>query len=505
MDSAAAAMELLRRRKARECLLEFSQQIVIPGAPMSDDPDEWQFKAIETRVAAHHRLLMETLQRISETPGGRAMVFMPPGSAKSTYTSVVFPAWAMGRKPGTQIILGSYATDLARKHGKRARQIVASPEYRSIFGEGLAPGSTAANEWALTNGSEYMSAGLLAGLTGNRADGLLIDDPTAGREEAESETMREKIKAAYDDDARSRIKPGGWRVIVATRWHEDDLPGSILPENWHGESGRILCRDGHYWEIICLPALADRSDDPLGRALGEGLWPEWFKPGHWEEFKFPPRSWLSLYQQKPTSDEGTFFKREWMKRYTDCPKHLSIYMSGDFAVTDSGGDYTELAVWGVDELDNVYALDWWYGQTSADVWVKALIDRAMRFKPLWFVGETGPIRRAIEPLLNKEMEARKHYVATEWLSGGDKAANARSFQGMCSVGKVHFPATEWAERAIDQMLRFPSGKHDDVVDTCGLFGRFIDRTWKAIVPKEPKPVTWDAPMTFKEFEPKRVA
>jgi hypothetical protein len=79
MDPAAAAMELLRRRKARECLLEFSQQIVIPGAPVSDDPDEWQFKAIETRVAAHHRLLMETLQRISETPGGRAMVFMPFG------------------------------------------------------------------------------------------------------------------------------------------------------------------------------------------------------------------------------------------------------------------------------------------------------------------------------------------------------------------------------------------------------------------------------------------
>jgi predicted phage terminase large subunit-like protein len=503
LDSASAATELLRRRSARGSLIEYSQSIMIPGAPVAGNDD--QFAPIETRVAVHHRLLMATLQRISETPGGRAMVFMPPGSAKSTYSSVVFPTWVMGRKPGTQIILGSYATDLARKHGKRARQVVSSPEFQNLFGTALAVGSSAADQWALANGSEYMAAGLLAGLTGNRADGLVIDDPVAGREEAESEAIRVKTLDAYRDDARTRLKPGGWRVIVATRWHQDDLAGSILPENWNGESGVIHCRDGHDWEVICLPAIADRSDDPLGRALGEGLWPEWFKPGHWEEFKFPPRSWLSLYQQKPTSEDGTYFKREWMRYYTECPAHLTVYMSGDFAVTDSGGDFTELAVWGVDSLGSIYVLDWWAGQTSADVWVKVLVEKAARFKPVWFIGEGGPIRRAIEPILNREMDEQRHWVACEWFSGGDKASNARSFQALCSVGKILFPRTEWAERVVDQMMRFPNGKHDDAVDTCGLFGRFIDRTWKATEPKKRKEVSWDQPMAYKDFEPRRNA
>lgn len=346
---------------------------------------------------------------------------------------------------------------------------------------------------------------LLAGLTGNRADGLLIDDPVAGREEAESPTVSDKIWDAYCDDARSRLKPNSWRVIVQTRWHENDLAGRILPEKWNGESGLIQCRDGHAWEIICLPAICDRSDDPLGRKIGEGLWPEWFPMSHWEEFKFPPRSWLSLYQQKPTAEEGTYFKREWFRYYTERPQHMTVYMSGDFAVTDGDGDYTELGVWGVDPLDNIYLLDWWHGQTSADVWVKALVNLARKWEPVWFIGETGPIRRAIEPILRKEMELQSHYFAMEWLSGGDKAANARPFQALCSVGKVHFPKTTDGARVIDQLLRFPAGKYDDAVDTCGLFGRFIDRTWKANAPKEQKPVTWDDPMLIKDVSPHRIA
>lgn len=498
-----AAVELVRRRRARVSLIEYSQYITIPGAPVSDDADEW-IKPVESRVAQHHRLLMTELQRTMETPGGRLMVFMPPGSAKSTYTTVVAPTWAMGCKPGTQIILGSYATDLARKHGKRARQIVSSKEFMSLFGTGLSAGSSAANEWALTNGSEYMSAGLQAGLTGNRADGLIIDDPVAGRQEAESEANRQSTWDAYNDDARTRLKPNGWRAIVQTRWHEQDLAGMILPENWAGESGAIACRDGHVWRVICLPAEADREDDPLGRKLGEGLWPEWFGKGHWDEFKFPPRSWLSLYQQKPTSDQGTFFKREWLDkaRYETKPERLSIYLSGDFAVTEGDGDFTEIAVWGVDEHEHIYALDWWSGQSSADAWINIILSYVQTYEPLFFIGETGPIRRAVEPFLMKEMLNRRIHVACEWLShaSATKEANARSFQALCSVGKVHFPRMAWAERCIDQLLKFPNGAHDDAVDACSLFGRFVAKTWGADPVPVKKVVDWSPSLVIRDFE-----
>ncbi len=505
-----AAQDLIRRKRGRESLIAFAEQIDIPGKPIVGQEDF--FGVIETPLVAHHRLLCTALQECIEKPGGRLMVLMPPGSAKSTYMSVVTPVWAMGRTTRYQVILTSYGDELAIKHAKRARQIVQSKRYQEIFGIDLASGQTAADQWRLTNESEYMASGILAGLTGNRGDLLLIDDPLRGREAAESQTQRDKTWDAYQDDARSRLKPGGSRVMTLTRWHEDDPAGRLLPKEWAGESGDILCSDGHVWRVICLPAIADRQDDPIGRKLGEGLWPEWFGQGHWEEFKFPPRSWLSLYQQKPTSEQGTFFKREWFEpqRYEMAPPHneLSIYLTGDFAVTESGGDFTELGVWGVDHQDNVYALDWWFGQNTADVWIRELLNRVERFKPLWFVGETGPIRRAVEPYLLKEMTDRRLFVACEWLPHGtaNKEANARSFQALASVGKVRFPRTAWAEHVIDQLLRFPSGRHDDAVDACSLFGRMLERTWSGPRPEPKKVVNWEAmnqvpAMTISHFEP----
>jgi predicted phage terminase large subunit-like protein len=507
LTRAEAAQQLLENRLARDSLIHFSQIVDIPGKPVSEDADEASFKPIEAPVAAHHRLLMETLQRISETPNGRAIVMMPPGSAKSTYTSVVFPAWFLGRAPNKQVILASYAMSLAKKMGRRTRQLVASPRYRQIFETTLAANQSAANEWALLNGSEYMAGGLLGAMTGNRADGLLIDDPMAGREEAESEVIRAKTWEAYQDDARTRLKPGGWRVIVTTRWHELDPVGQILPDAWAGESGPILCKDGHVWEVICLPAIADRSDDPLGRKIGEGLWPEWFKPGHWDEFKSSPRSWLSLYQQKPTAEQGSFYRAEWFQQgrfaLGQQPNSLSMYMSGDFAVSEEKGDFTELGVWGVDPQGDLWALDWWHGQTTPEAWINALLGKVAKWEPLWFIGEGGVIRRAVEPFLRRSMDDRRTYVATEWLpSTGDKPAMARSFQAMCAAGKVHIPRTEWGERLLDQLMRFPNGRYDDACDTCALMGRYIADAWKATPKAAPKSVNLLPSLVIADFEPK---
>lgn len=486
---------------AKESLTSFVNAIEVPGRPASDDPDEAYFLPIETTVAAHHRLLLAALERTVKRPSGRLMVFMPPGSAKSTYASVVFPAWWLGAVPGRQIILASYATDLAKKQGRRTRQIVGSKRYRQIFETELSAESAAANEWALTNGSEYMAGGLLSGLTGNRAGGVIIDDPVAGREEAESETMRRKSADAYQDDLLSRLKPHGWAVLIQTRWHEDDLAGSILPANWAGESGMIECRDGLVWEVLRLPAIADQEDDPLGRKMGEYLWPEWFPPSHWTVFRRNHRTWASLYQQLPTPEEGSYFKAEWFRRYTEVPDALNIYITGDFAITDDAdADYTEIAVWGVDTLGNIHAIDWWTGQKNPVEWIEALLSLIQRWKPAYFVGERANIEKTVLPFLIQRMRDTGIYCAVEFVASvGNKEAKARSFQGMQQIGQVYWPNTEWAERCIDQMLRFPAGKNDDVVDACSVLGRFLSQVWQA----SPKPRAaprledvWNQPLTM---------
>ncbi|NBB17718.1 hypothetical protein GVN21_20345, partial [Caulobacter sp. SLTY] len=189
---------------------------------------------------------------------------------------------------------------------------------------------------------------MLAGITGNRADLIVVDDPVKGRAEADSPLIRRRTREEFDDTVRTRLKAGGRIVLIQTRWHEDDLAGSLLPEGYDGRSGPVLCRDGEVWEVVCIPAMAERGDDPLGRMPGDWLWPEYWSEAHWRPYRLNPRTWNALYQQRPTAAEGSYFERGCFRRFgeRELPEALRYYGTSDYAVTDGGGDYTRLVVWG---------------------------------------------------------------------------------------------------------------------------------------------------------------
>ncbi len=411
------------------------------------------------------------------------MIFMPPGSAKSTYASVVFPTWYMGQHPGKNIIMTTYGSDLARKFGRKCRQVVKSKEFTELYETELSSDNSAVDDWSLGNASTYMCGGILSGITGNRADGLIIDDPLKGREEADSETIREKIKESWRDDLTTRVKPSGWIIIIQTRWHEDDLSGHILPEDYDGKSGWVKSKTDEDWYVLCLQAECERDDDPLGREIGEYLWTEWFPIKWWEQTKANQsipnrRGWNSLYQQRPSAEEGDFFQRDWFPRFKIGEEpDIAKYGAGDCAVTDNDGDFTEQAIGGFDKDEDLWLVDWWYGQKEMDVWIDEQQRLVKLHDPILWVAESGVIRRASEPYIKKAMRKGKYY-RLEWLpSNKDKSANARAFQALAHQGKVHIPYTPWGDRLLDQLCKFPAGKLDDAVDTCGLFGRILDQTY----------------------------
>ena len=384
-----AATELLIRRKARSSILDYAGAIQIPGAPATDDPDTEIFLPVEQRMAAHHRLILSTMDRVSKTPHGRVMFFMPPGSAKSSYASVVFPSAFMGREPNKKVILASYGDDLARKMGRRTRSIIKQARYKGIYNTTLTAESSAAQEFSLTNGSEYMSCGILGGITGNRANCLIIDDPVKGREQADSETIRDKTWDAYNDDLKTRLIPGGWIALIQTRWHENDLAGRILPETWKGESGPIMCRDGNIWEVVCLQARCEVLNDPLGRKFGEYLWPEWFDIKHWKQFESNPRTWSALYQQLPTAPAGMLFQAESML-IDGGPVQYPVHCDTVFAVIDTAfktgdkNDGTAVTYWARSKHVGIplILLDWDLVQIQGDLleeWIPSVLERINGF------------------------------------------------------------------------------------------------------------------------------
>jgi predicted phage terminase large subunit-like protein len=467
-----AAEVLLARRAARRDLEVFASRVPVPGSPLSDEDETARIPLIESQQAEHHRLILREMQRCMSTRHGRLMIMAPPGSAKSTYATVVAPSWYLGMERDRRVILASYGDTLARRHGRRTRQLLLSAESSSILQTTITPGSRAADEFSLTNGSEYIACGIMAGVTGNRAHGIVIDDPIKGREQADSQTVRDKTYEAYEDDLLTRLIPGGWVVIINTRWHENDVCGRILPADWSGESGDIVCRDGNTWRVLCLQAECQTASDPLGRQVGEMLWPEWFDAKHWEQFRLNRRTWSSLYQQRPAPDEGILFRKDDMVSYDAAPSGLRLIGGSDCAVTPDGGDWTELGVMGLGPGGERYLLDWWRGQVGPEIWIERKIDLMLRWKLLAWFEEKGPIARATEARLRQRMRERDVACRLEYLpSIGDKVVNAQAIIADAGMGLLFWPRAAWVPELQRQCLVFPAGSPDDGVDCLGQLGR----------------------------------
>jgi predicted phage terminase large subunit-like protein len=414
----------------------------------------------------------------------------------------------MGKFSSFPIILTGYADMICKKHGKRARQICQSKEYQAIFGTTISTETKAADLWQLENFSEYLSSGLQSGLTGNRCGGLIWDDPVKGRRAAESRAEQDATWDAYRDDARTRKIPSAWEVGIGTRWHQRDLHGRILPEEWAGQSGYMQGIDGNLWYVLCVPAEAEHESDPLGRQPGEMLWSDWFPDAYWEPLRLDARSWGSLYQQVPTPPEGDFIKQEWVRYYDVLPKHLKHYLSGDYAVTRAEDaddpDWSEIGDWAVDPEGYVYYVDGWEGRVSADVWIEHMLDMVDNYSPVAHIAGGGQIRRGIEPFIKKRMRDRKVFVNLVWYpETHGKEENARTFQALMAAGMVYWPrGNARAERIIRQLVGFPTLTHDDAFDMCAMLGRHLAKIWGGLRPKPPeeKPIITAPVITFQDLE-----
>jgi predicted phage terminase large subunit-like protein len=458
---AQAAKELLRRRSIRRSLIEFCR-----------------FVGFEP--AAHHKLLIDKLEKVSTGDIDRLAVFMPPGAAKSTYASILYAPWHFAQHPDHCLIAASHTAELAEKWGRRVRNLLA--EHSLILGVGLAPDSQAAGRWETDHGGEYFAAGIGGAIAGRRADLVVIDDPVRSREDADSETVRDKVWDWYKSDLYTRLKPGGRIVLIQTRWHEDDLAGRLLADMQAG---------GDQWDVISLPALAE-ADDPLGRAVGVPLWPEWEDLENLERKRraVGPRDWSALYQQRPAPEDGDYFKAEWLKPYVTAPDRstLRVYGGSDYAVTADGGDYTVHAVIGLDPEGRMYLLDLWRKQASSDVWIDAFCDLVREWKPIGWAEEHGQIKSGVGPFIDRRQRERKAYVFREQFpTRGDKAVRAQSIRGQMAQEGLYVPVNApWYPALRSELLSFPAGKHDDQVDALGLVGQLLAKMTSGVKPAEPE-------------------
>lgn len=445
ISPAAAAEELLFRRRARKSMVEYVRALDLGFEP-----------------ARHHRLIIEYLEAVERRDIPRIMLAMPPGSAKSTYGNVLFCPWYLGKNPTHNALSCSHSMSLAERFGRKSRNIFASSEHKRVFdGVTVSADSSAAGAWTTTKGGEFMAFGVTSGIAGSRGDIGIIDDPFPNRSAADSKTIRDAVWEWYKSDFLPRLKPNASQIVIMTRWHTDDLAGRLLKEMKEG---------GPEWTVVELQMECTQADDLLERKIGERLWPDWFTDEMVKTAKRDARNWASMYQQRPTIDGGNILKKSDWKLWTGRhpPECEYIVQSYDTAFSErdhKDASYSARTTWGVffdrDNRLSMMLIEAWHDRVDYPTLRKLAKESYLKYEPDCVLIEN----KASGQSLIQDMRSSGIPVI-KYQPDRDKVSRAYAVQAMLEGGQIYYPDRPWAHDVIDECAVFPNGENDDYVDTC---------------------------------------
>jgi predicted phage terminase large subunit-like protein len=296
-----------------------------------------------------HAVMADWCQRFYEGEVDKLIITLPPQHGKSEISSRIFPSWVFGKDPDTQLVLVSYAADLAKGFCLAVQRYMGTDEYKRLFPDTFLNTERLAKYRNYLCSSEYFdivghrgfmkTVGVSGGLTGNPVRVAIIDDPFKDSEEANSPVQREKVWDWYNNVLSTRLHNDSRQLMVMTRWHEDDLVGRILNS-----------KDSANWTVINIPAICEKDDDGdlhSGRKVGEALWPEEHSLENlYVKMNNDPHGFNCLYQGNPGSKEGRLYHD--FKTYIDKKEYGTYVRSGAYLdVADSGTDDTTLITYDI--------------------------------------------------------------------------------------------------------------------------------------------------------------
>jgi len=425
--------------------------------------------------ARHHRVVNRELTRLGRGEIDRLMLLMPPGSAKSTYGNVLFVPWLL-EQPGIQhVITSSSGGELAQEFLASSHRVV--DEMQSVLSYQLE--TARADLWRTTTGKSVLALGAGAKSAGRRADLILIDDPFGSWEEANRESERNRIYDWYTGDLINRLKPGGRVLLINTHWHQDDLSGRLIEKMQEG---------GDRWVVVTMQAIYDGTVvDPLGRAEGEALWPEWENVEALNRKRLinGEMKWAALFQQDPRPRNGLLFKIDMLRVVEPL---AAPYRPGPGAFdprTPAEHARRSVRYWDIAATEAAVGRvpDWTVGLRLTQIGNRWIIEDVVRIR-----GTPAEVKRVMRATaiadgtsvrigIPQDPAAAGKFMVADMVSnlagfdvtamreqGGNKAERARPVASQMEAGNIDMVRAGWNDALKDELRAFPAGRFKDQAD-----------------------------------------
>lgn len=434
-----------------------------------------------------HKCICSYLDKLERGEIKKLMIFVPPQHGKSELSSRRFPAFVLGRNPRAKIGLASFSADLSNSFNRDVQNIIDDENYRKLFhnvylnGKGIEGDELRNVNFFETVGYRgfLKTVGVRGSLTGTPLDFGIIDDPFKDRAEANSGTIRDKVWQWYQDVFLTRLHNDSRQLLLFTRWHEDDIAGRIL----NPKSKYYNEEEAKEWTVLALPALkeatkpipqAEDINDP--REIDEALWEARHSAVRIKRTRNQnPSGFNSLYQQRPTAQDGNKIKRDWFKiRDVDELPFNIDNIAPDYFID---GAYTEKT-----KNDETGLGAFYFNKADGNLYVlnvigirKELYEFLTFFKPyvrsnyykpnssvyIELKASGYPLKSMISKIEYGGFNARGVNNKVVALGKYNRVENSEPF---LASGRVILVKGAWNNAFIEQCIAFPNDVNDDMLD-----------------------------------------
>lgn len=428
-------------------------------------------------LQSFHRTYYRVLEAFARGRVRRLIVTMPPQHGKSVGASTLLPAYVLGLDPDCRVAIASYSGALASKFNRRVQRILESREYGALFPattikQGTKPPSyirTADEAEIIGRRGGVLSVGREGSLTGNRVDCFILDDLYKDAIEANSPVIRANCWEWYTSVVRTRMHNASRELIVFTRWHEEDLIGTLTAReqvvqltDWP----QLDALPEGAWLHLNFEAVKSSPSTPIDpRAAGEALWEAQHGAALLEaKRRLDPVQFEAMYQGHPSSREGRLYGAVFAE-YDDLPREI-VRRASYTDTADTGDDYLCSICYAVDADGAIYITDAVYSREPMETTEPLVADMLLRSGTRQAVVESNNGGRGFA----RAVQAMAPRVRIEWFhQSGNKEARILS-NAATVLHLVRFPrgwSLRWPElyaHLTTYRRRFRANRWHDAAD-----------------------------------------